>query len=121
MKTLIVLFLLLSLISTRSWATSDNDVDNFCLDFGSLIGSIVVSKANAEKVNISNVLKNAERTGKKYGTPNFQKWAIKFTTSMVFKVSDMSLSQVNEVYSSSNRDFVKLVAGLKSMCKQQIN
>jgi hypothetical protein len=118
MKKLLPLMMLL--MSTSSHATPDNDVENYCFDFGVLVGSLVVPKANSKPIDLSSIIESGEIIGKKYGTPNYQSWAERFSTTMIRKVSNMSYSEVVDLYNQNNGDLVKLTSVFKYVCHKQI-
>ena len=115
-----LLLLVLTLMSTSSYATTDGDVENYCLDFGMLISSLVINKATERPIDLTAITQRGESIGEQYGTPNFQNWAKSFSTTVVKKISNMTQMEVVEIYNENNGDLVRLTSVFKYVCHKQI-
>ncbi|KXJ58308.1 hypothetical protein EYR97_03010 [Alteromonas sp. KUL42] len=113
--------LIMMVVSTSVNATSNSEVDDYCLDFGMLMGALIITKANGEPIDLSAVVQRGKMIANSYGTPNFQSWAGNFSTTIIRKIAKMPYSEVHDIYNQNQRDLVQLTASFKHVCRSQIN
>ena len=116
----VFLLVIAALMSAPSNATSDKDVENYCLDFGMLIGALVIDKAKNKPLDLNEIVVRGKSIGESYGSPNFQSWASDFSTLVVRKISNMPYSEIAETYNQNGGELVRLTSVFKQVCHSQI-
>lgn len=101
--------------------TSEADIDSFCLGFSEIAGLALTSKFNSQKTDYPSLAMRSDESAEKYGSEHFKAWSRKYSADQVYKISfNLTEEQAKQAYAASNYNFVNLVSGFNSMCKQDV-
>jgi TPR repeat protein len=101
--------------------TSEADLEGFCMGFSEIAGLALTSKIDNQKSNYASLAMRSDESAEKYGSEIFKDWSRKYSADQIYKISfNLTEEQARQAYASSNYNFVNLVSGFNSMCKQDV-